>query len=54
MARTFADGPLLVDALEEAGCQEGSTVRYLRQRREHYRSCRVFRGLPAVEGNQWV
>jgi hypothetical protein len=43
--RTYADLPVLADALEEAGCEDGTILRHLRARMEHNVTCWVLRGL---------
>jgi hypothetical protein len=48
--RTFADLPILADALEEAGCQDGRILRHLRERLTHDSRCWVLRLLLALDG----
>jgi hypothetical protein len=40
---SFAEMPVLADALEEAGCRDGRILRHLRERMEHHRGCWVLR-----------
>jgi hypothetical protein len=43
--RAYGELPILADALEDAGCRDGSVLRHLRARGEHTRGCWVLRGL---------
>jgi hypothetical protein len=47
--RTFADLPILADALEEAGCRDGRILRHLRERMSHDSRCWVLRLLLALD-----
>jgi hypothetical protein len=47
--RTFADLPILADALEEAGCADGRILRHLRERMAHDSRCWVLRLLLALD-----
>lgn len=49
--RSFAELPVLADALEEAGCIDGRILRHCRARMKHTRSCWVLRGLLAAGRN---
>jgi hypothetical protein len=46
----YGDLPILADALEEAGCEDGRILRHLRAPMEHSRRCWVLRLLLALEG----
>ena len=47
--RTFVDLPILADALEEAGCQDGRVLRHLREPMTHDSRCWVLRLLLALD-----
>ena len=47
--KSFGDLPILADALEEAGCNDGRILRHLRERMEHSQRCWVLRLLLALE-----
>jgi hypothetical protein len=47
--RAFAELPILADALEDAGCTEGSILRHLREKMEHTQRCWVLRRILAAE-----
>jgi hypothetical protein len=48
--RAFAHLPVLADALEDAGCQDGRILRHLREPMKHDSRCWVLRLLLALEG----
>jgi hypothetical protein len=47
--RNFIDLPLLAEALEAAGCDDGRMLRHLRERMGHSRRCWVLRRLLSLE-----
>jgi hypothetical protein len=49
LTRSFIEMPILADALEEAGCDDGRILRHLRASMEHTRSCWCLHGLLKVK-----
>jgi hypothetical protein len=47
--RTFVELPILADALEDAGCEDGRILRHLRAPMQHDSRCWVLRLLLALE-----